>query len=147
MLTIELVPKSSWYINVRSEVSAGEWDILRRSVYKKAKYKCECCGGKGPRWPVECHEIWEYDDEGLIQKLTGMTALCPSCHEVKHIGLAQVRGRGKEATKHLANVNSWSIQQATTYIDDQFKKWRDRGTKKYEIDLSFLDDYKTEGGE
>ena len=64
-LTIELVPQSSWGNNLRSEanLSKGQWDKLRKESYRKANYKCEICGEKGPKWPVECHEIWHYDDE------------------------------------------------------------------------------------
>ena len=57
-LTIELVPKTAWYKNVRSEVSKDRWDELRKECYRNANYKCEVCGGTGPKWPVECHEIW-----------------------------------------------------------------------------------------
>ena len=60
-LTIELVPKTSWFTNLRSLVSKEQWDKIRNKVYWKAGYKCEICGSKGPKWPVECHEIWHYD--------------------------------------------------------------------------------------
>ena len=76
-LTIELVPSTSWFNNVRSQVSAQEWDIIRHIVYAKANNICEICGGKGNKHAVECHEIWEYDDKEHIQKLIGMIALCP----------------------------------------------------------------------
>ena len=65
-LTIELVPESCWYSNVRSEVSKATWDVLRKAAYKKAGYVCEICGGKGPTYPVACHEMWSYDmDKGV----------------------------------------------------------------------------------
>lgn len=38
--------------------------------------------------PVECHEVWDYDDDRKIQRLERRVALCPACHEVKHAGLA-----------------------------------------------------------
>jgi hypothetical protein len=35
-LKIELVPTSSFYSNVRSNVSKKEWDIIRRRAYRNA---------------------------------------------------------------------------------------------------------------
>lgn len=40
-LTIELVPSTAWYSNVRSNVTQAEWDVLRKECYKKAGYVCE----------------------------------------------------------------------------------------------------------
>lgn len=62
-LTVELVPRTSWYSNVRSNVLPGVWDRLRRPVFGRARSRCEICGGRGPAHPVECHEVWEYDDD------------------------------------------------------------------------------------
>ena len=138
-LTIELVPQTAWFSNIRSMVTKENWDILRRATYKNANYRCEVCGGIGSEHPVECHEIWQYDDNNHIQKLMGLTALCPSCHEVKHIGLASVRGRQDIAKKHLVKVNSWSKEQVDKYVDEQFEKWQQRSKHEWKIDLKWLE--------
>jgi len=140
-LSIELVPQTSWWTNVRSMVSRKTWDIIRRQTYAEANYCCEICGGKGTKHPVECHEIWHYDDKKGIQKLLKMIALCPKCHEVKHIGLSSIRGRLKEATTHLAKINGWNEQEANVYIDDAFKIWHGRNCIKWKIDISFLKEF------
>jgi hypothetical protein len=106
-LTIELVPETAWFRNLRSEISGEAWDKIRKDCYKNAGYVCEICGGVGQRHPVECHEIWEYDDGDKRQILRGVIALCPSCHEVKHIGLTQMRGGLDRAVSHMAEVNGW----------------------------------------
>ncbi len=62
LLTVELVPQTCWYTNVRSNVPAEDWERLRKFVFKLAGYRCEICGGRGDKWWVECHEQWEYDD-------------------------------------------------------------------------------------
>ena len=139
-LTIELVPKTTWFSNVRSWASKEDWDILRRSSYKKANYKCEICGGVGENHPVECHEIWQYDDNSYIQKLLGLISLCPACHEVKHIGLAFSRSRAVVARDHLAEVNGWSKQEADKYIAAQFVVWVKRNTHVWQLDLTWLDE-------
>ena len=46
-LTIELVPSTAWGENLRKILKKEHWDILRKASYKRARYRCECCGGKG----------------------------------------------------------------------------------------------------
>ena len=140
-LTIELVPETCWYSNVRSEVSKEDWDIIRKDVYKKAGYKCEICGGVGPKWPVECHEIWDYSDDDLIQKLTGMIALCPDCHTVKHPGLANIKGRGHVVIEQLMEVNEWEYWVAQNYVKAAFDVWEKRSKKQWILDISYLQEY------
>src|ERR1044071_5919999 len=96
-LTIELVPKTCWCSNLRDHLSKEEWDVVKKYTSKNAGYICEICSGKGDKWPVECHEIWLYDDKRKIQTLERTIALCPSCHEVKHFGLASINGRSEQA--------------------------------------------------
>jgi hypothetical protein len=141
LLTIELVPKSSWYRNVRSNVSAAAWERLRKVIFSRAGYACEVCGGRGPKWPVECHEVFAYDDEKHVQKLVRLAALCPACHEVKHIGLAGVRGHEARAVAHLARVNGWSLSDARYYIEGSFELWHRRSLHPWKLDLSYLEQF------
>jgi hypothetical protein len=141
LLTIELIPKTSWYKNVRSNVSKEEWEKLKKVTFSRAGYKCEICGGRGDRWPVECHEIFTYDDEQHIQKLVRLIALCPACHEVKHIGLAGLRGKAKAARAHLAKVNGWSLEDADLYIEGSFEIWHRRSCHQWSLDLSYLEQF------
>ena len=105
-LHIELVPRTSWYSNVRSNVPPSQWDKLRRASYAAAGYKCEICGGKGHKHPVECHEEWDYviEDGERIQRLKKLISLCPNCHKVKHPGLAQIKGELHIVVKQLMKV-------------------------------------------
>ncbi|AKJ73572.1 hypothetical protein SP39_1 [Salmonella phage 39] len=92
-----MVPKTAWFTNLRSHLSKSNWDVVRKKCYAKANYKCEICGGKGTKHPVECHEIWDFGNGKITLK--GLIALCPSCHEVKHIGwlVSVQRGNCTEA--------------------------------------------------
>jgi len=137
-LTIELVPRSSWFTNLRSVLSKSEWDKIRKEQYKKSNYVCDVCGGKGDRWPVECHEIWEYDNRKHTQKLVGFTSLCPSCHMVKHIGLAGIRGLHDKAISHLMKINDMTRNGAEMYVEDQMWKWQERSLYEWEIDISLV---------
>lgn len=140
-LSIELVPSSSWFNNVRAILTRAQWDILRKQVYSEAWDVCQICGGVGSKHPVECHEIWNYDDKNLIQKLDGMIALCPDCHMVKHIGLAQIQNKGERALKHLMKVNGFKKKEAEKYIIDSFIKWEERSGKTWILDISYLERY------
>lgn len=141
LLTIELVPSTSWFNSVRSAVTKKQWDYLKSQVSAKAGNVCEICGGIGYKHPVECHEIWHYDSKKLIQKLEGMIALCPNCHMVKHIGLAEVRGKKIQALRHLMAVNNMTNKEAEAYIETAFKVWAERSQKNWKLDLTHLAEY------
>ncbi len=143
-LTIELVPSSAWYSNVRSEVSKDQWDIIRKKAYKQSNYRCEICSGKGDKWPVECHEIWNYDDTNKTQTLTGLIALCPNCHKSKHVGLAQLNGEFDIVIAQLMKVNDMTEPEALDYVEESFKVWRERSSYKWECDISYIDTYLNE---
>lgn len=137
-LTIELVPHSCWYSNVRSNVTTTTWRRLQNIVFKAANQTCEICGQTGSKHPLECHEIWSYDDHRCIQSLTRLIALCPRCHEVKHIGFAIQRGRLQHALKWFCEVNGTTPSDAVAYIQHQLKVTEIRGQFAWTLDLSLL---------
>ena len=137
-LTVELVPSTCWYTNVRSNVSKAVWDGLRRRVASEAGHRCEICGGRGRRWPVECHERWHYDDAARVQRLERLVALCPDCHEVKHAGLASKRGRLEAVIRQLVKVNGWTADDAALYLEAVFETWAQRSRHQWTLDISVL---------
>lgn len=140
-LQIELVPGSCWWSNVRSNVTKQQWDNIRKSVYIKANYNCEICGEKGTKHPVECHEVWIYDDTTLIQKLGYFQALCPLCHEVKHIGLAGIRGNGDRAFNRFKTINQLDDNIAKRIKSAVFRQWSIRSIKQWKLDIEHLKEY------
>jgi hypothetical protein len=141
-LTIELVPSTCWFSNVRSEVPPKEWDRLRKECYKKANFCCEVCGENGKqqgyKHPVECHEIWDYDDENKIQTLGGLIALCPRCHQVKHIGRTTIIGRQAEAFAHMEKINNWSHKDVVNYVANAFMEHNWRSQFNWSLDIGIL---------
>ena len=150
-LTIELVPATVWGSNLRSVLPKWKWDQLRKKCYRQAKYRCQICSGRGPKHPVECHEVWNYDDHQHIQRLDGLIALCPKCHEVKHLGRAHLVGRGLQARQHLQQINQWSPAECSRYINQAFDVWARRSQEQWSLDLSWLklvsDDYNSSQSE
>ena len=142
-MSIELVPQGNWYNNLRSILPQEEWDILRREQYKKAEYKCEICGNQRSKYfdighPVECHEIWEYDDENKIQTLKGLISLCHDCHRAKHRGKANIDGVGNLIDKHIADVNGWSMNAVKQYVDESFFIWNLRSDFDWELKIDLI---------
>ena len=142
-LTIELVPSSCWWSNVRSKIKRTQWDRLRKQVYKAADYKCEICGGVGTKHPVECHEIWDYDDKNKLQTLSKFIAICPLCHEVKHIGLTATWEGDYylRAYKRFQEINKLTIEETRLFISYFWHQWRERSKHQWKLDISLLDNY------
>ena len=145
-VTSEMIPASTWYVNLRSLLLEEDWDTLRKKCYADAGHRCQVCGQKGEQWPVECNEQWEYiHDENTpkkgIQKLRRLAALCPTCHSIKHLGKASIDGKMEETLKQLAFVNSWTEEQCEEHADKAFQIWEERSEMTWTIDLSFLQEH------
>jgi len=140
-LQIELVPGSSWWNNVRSNVRKRAWDLIRFKTYEEAKFVCEICGEAGTKHPVECHEIWMFNDQELTQMLERFQALCPLCHEVKHMGFASVRGNRERAFNRFIALNNLQEETADRIKDAIFKQWQIRSEDKWTILLDKLTEY------
>lgn len=141
-LTLDLVPATAWGANLRTALRPGDWDRVRRAAYRRASWTCEVCGGRGTAHPVECHEVWRYRDaagDQSVQRLAGLVALCPACHEVKHFGRAEVQGRGDAAFAHLMAVNGWNAAQADAYVALAFDVWELRSQVPWKLDVRWLE--------
>lgn len=139
----EMVPAPCWYINLRSLLPAEPWQRLRRECAERAGNRCEICGGRGQKWPVECDEQWLYIENpatpGIgIQKLFGLTALCPTCHSIKHLGKARVEGRYPSAIAQLSRVNGWTLEQSEAHAEQAFYVWERRSAMQWTLDLTCL---------
>ncbi len=137
-LTVELVPQAQWGFNLRSELRPKDWDKVRRATYAAAGHRCQLCGGVGRKHPVEAHEIWHYDDINHVQTLKGLIALCPSCHEVKHFGLAVQMGNEARARRHLGKVNGWTPAQVEAHLQSAFQTWRERSKSGWGLDIAWI---------
>lgn len=143
-LTIELIPTTCHFSNVRTTVKKKEWDKIRFLSYEAANNKCEICKSvgtdQGYKHAVECHEIWEYNDENHIQTLIGLISLCPTCHQVKHIGRAIKIGKFYQCVKQLAQVNKWTREQIDLHIAESFEVYKERSKYQWTLDLSILNE-------
>jgi len=136
-LIIELVPKTSWYDNMRKVLPKSEWDKLRRKTSAEYRHRCGICEAEGR---LNCHEIWWYDDNNYKQKLLGFIALCDLCHHVKHVGLAGILAiKGQldieKVVEHFMRVNECGRSTFEEHKKEAFIQWTERSKHNWSIDL------------
>lgn len=144
-LPIEFIPKSMHYCNVRSRLTATQWQYICTKTHDTPKYmhkSCTICGGNGKaqgfKHSLECHEKWEYDTASQTQSLVGLLSICPMCHKVFHYGLAKKEGFGDQAFKHMKKINGWTEEQALQYIAESEAIVRRRSKINWKLDLTYL---------
>lgn len=99
----------------------ARWQELRHDTLSEARHRCSACSDPGP---LECHEVWRYDDATLRQKLEGLQALCRPCHAAKTPGrLAWLENTGQVqpgaltvAIERIARLNGWTVPVAHRYV-------------------------------
>jgi hypothetical protein len=67
-----------------------------------------------------------------------LVALCHECHEVTHMGLAEVHGNGAAAMQHFARVDGISAEEAKRRRDAAFELWLARSQELWTPDISIL---------
>ena len=134
LLTIELVPKTSWYNNLRSLMRKEDWIILRKKVVMDAKNICAICRSKGY---LQCHEVWHYDDENHIQRLIGLLPICDLCHAVKHIGHTESTSKTlyAKAVEHFLSVNKCKRLDFEQQKNEAYLIWEERSKYEWRIDI------------
>jgi hypothetical protein len=145
-INIEMIPFEAHGYNVRSRLSEVQWrdicKVIHRKNAKGGQLVCQQCGENGLKQgfnhPVECHEIWNFNESKAVQKLTGMLTLCPLCHKAKHIGLADKMGYGDKTRKHMKKYNHWSTSKVEEYIELSKKIVSEKSGKPYKLDLTYL---------
>lgn len=141
-LSIELIPSSSWYNNMRKFVTQTQWKKIRQEAILHARGKCEICGAT-PK-SIDCHERWEYDEVNKVQTLKGFVAICKACHLVKHIGLTSIlAGKGQidmqNIIEHFMHVNNCEMDVFLEHRAYAYEQWRQRSSQDWKVDFG---DYK-----
>ena len=96
------------------------------SAYKRADGSCAICGTATNR--LEAHEQWSYDEITCTQKLTGVIAICKSCHEVIHIGRTSLKGGEERASAHFMRVNGCNYAEYRKALGRANEEHRRRNT-------------------
>lgn len=139
-LFIDLIPINCWFTNVRSCVDPKDWDRLRKYVYTRVNYICECCNvnTKESDTTIEAHERWDYNEQTQTQKLVRIVALCHECHQSTHMGFANVMGKGEEAKQHIMKVRKFTKDEYKDHRDKAYEIWENRNKINWILDLSLI---------
>ena len=135
-LAIQLIPRNMHSKNLRNQLSRDDWDIVRRSCYARACYRCEGCdmgaeysGENG----LECHEEYTYDDEREECQLSRFVALCSLCHKCVHYGYGASQGKQKMMDEHLMAICNWDRDQLAHEIFSAYELVAELEKKKYPL--------------
>jgi hypothetical protein len=136
-LTIDLVPESSWGQNLRLLLGRTRWDKLRKQILGEQGNVCAVCGAAEK---LQCHEVWEFNDETGVQLLRGFQATCNLCHFASHFGLAQrLADQGHlnldNVIEHFLKVNGVTMEQFRRHKTDAFALWRKRSEREWTLDF------------
>lgn len=116
LLAVEMTPDSCPVRSARQSMDADRWRGISTSVARSAGHRCEACLGRGRKYAVGCHALFDYDQHAGVQRLTGCVAPCPGCAEGRYIHLAEAKGRYEAAYKRLLMVNRWTPEEADRHI-------------------------------
>lgn len=142
-LELHLIPESTFYGNLRNKIGRQKWTTLSKKIRKERDYTCDICGAKeGQEAPhTHLHEVWEFDEDNKVQKLSGFECLCPDCHAVHHWGLSQIRGSDMiRLMRHACSINGCSEEYFHRHILEAFDTWRQRSTINWTVDTSILNE-------
>jgi hypothetical protein len=136
-LRIELVPACCWGKNLRQQMKESQWKKLRKQVCDDQGNVC-CICGSGHR--LNCHEIWQYDDERHVQKLLGFHAVCGMCHHVVHFGRAQqIAAEGHldldAVIEHFLKVNGVGRREFDAHRNEAFEVFEKRSKHQWQTEL------------
>ncbi|MDP9480697.1 MAG: hypothetical protein M3R38_34395 [Actinomycetota bacterium] len=75
---------------------------------ERERYGEEYAAGiRAPKYRLECHEEWRYDEEAGTQGVADLLALCTPCHQVKHWNWAATKLR--MPPELLKKLGSWEV--------------------------------------
>ena len=136
-LYIDMIPKTSYFKNVRSLFNDTDWNLIRHHIYERSSYRCECCGVKRFKY-LDAHERWIYDYETKTQKLIRIIALCRLCHQATHFGHSKKTKNIDKIKEHLKKVKKIDDIELDSCIKEAYNIWNDRNKIEWIIDTSII---------
>lgn len=140
LLSVEMIPKPLFGENLRNRLTRAQWEKCKKSAKEASAGLCGVCGGAGAKGRLDCHERWEWIEDGEVhvQRLVGFIALCPHCHGAKHYGRTQVMGYAEDANEQLKKVNGWSEEELTAHLQAARDQWLRRSAHEWTLNLDWL---------
>ncbi len=137
-LTIELVPKTAHYANLRNALTRSAWQKIAKNTKERQGNECGICGDQGRR--LYCHEMWDYNDSCFIYTLAGFVSLCGYCHSVKHLGLTKIQAKQglvdlEAVIDHFCKVNDCTRAKFQVHETTAFAEYHARSQHEWEPDF------------
>lgn len=140
-LFVDMIPSTSWYVNVRSAVSPTDWYRVSQMVRRRAHWTCEACGfvaDETARLLMDAHERFAYDEASGVQRLVRLICLCADCHGATHYGHSASIGEAATVLHHLQLVTGMTADQAEAHLRDAYELWQRRSAIQWTVDLSVI---------
>ena len=136
-LYIDMIPKTSYFKNVRMLFSDSDWNLIRHHIYERVNNRCECCGCKRSKY-LDAHERWEFNNETKTQKLVRIIALCRLCHSATHYGHSKRTKNMDKINMHIKKINNYTDEELDNHIKDAYNLWKERNKVKWNLDFSII---------
>ena len=136
-LFIDMIPKTSYFKNVRTIFNSADWNLIRHHIYKRVNNRCECCGCKRSKF-LDAHERWSYNYETGIQKLERIIALCKLCHASTHYGHSKKNKNINIINEHLKKIKNINDNELQNHIKESRDLWKERNKIKWTLDFSII---------
>lgn len=136
-LYIDMIPKTSYFKNVRSLFNDTDWNLIRHHIYERSFHRCECCGVKRFKY-LDAHERWIYDYETKTQKLIRIIALCRLCHQATHYGHSKKTKNIDKIKEHLKKIKKLDDIELNNHIRNAYNIWNERNKIEWIIDTSII---------
>lgn len=142
VLTIELIPSSSWNNNLRTFLGKEKWQIIRKKVIETWGEKCAICALVTKK--LDCHEVWKFHTHTHTQSLVDIIPLCKNCHAVKHIGLSELQStKGKrdieKLVRHYLKVNKCTHADFEKDKKEAYKLFEKRSNVSWKLSINNID--------
>lgn len=131
VLAGDLIPQTSWGSSLANLLTLKQWNELRYPVIARNNGVCEFCGKRVGK-SLEVHEDWRYhlpvgqapQGQEIFgrQELVGLMGVCKDCHACFHLGLANVRGHLDKTLHRLRQINGWSAEQSSQYVEQVYQR-------------------------
>jgi len=136
--------------SIKNVVHFKDWERLKKFIFERNNYKCECCLNKTEPEDIEAHEYYDYSthdgkkatettperlryasptrgkSKNPTLTLKRIIAICKRCHEATHYGLAKIKQREHIAKAQLKNINKIDEKQANKHIKEAFELWKEK---------------------
>lgn len=127
-----LVPEPLWGKNAaRLFGRSALWMQIRRDALESANHACEICFAA--EIALDCHEVWEYDDQSGTATLVAFRMQCEKCHLAVHIGRAKKHGKLDVAMAQLRKINGIDSTEAEKLRKEAMADWARRSKLKWRI--------------